>query len=43
MTGARGSNHLTFVGESFAHNSEQMTFEIPELEIQSNIFINTQN
>ncbi len=43
MTGARGSNHLSFVGESYAHNSEQMTFEIPELEIQSNVFINEQN
>lgn len=43
MTGVRGSNHLSFVGESYAHNSEQMTFEIPELEIQSNLFINTQN
>lgn len=42
-TGVRGSNHLSFVGESIAHNDERFTFEIPELEIQSNVFINEQN
>ena len=42
-TGVRGSNHLSFVGESIAHNEERFTFEIPELEIQSNVFINEQN
>ncbi|MTE28328.1 RagB/SusD family nutrient uptake outer membrane protein [Winogradskyella ouciana] len=42
-TGVRGSNHLSFVGESFMHNDERLTFEIPELEIQSNVFINEQN
>lgn len=39
----RGSNHLTFVGVPIPYNDERLTFEIPELEIQNNPFINNQN
>lgn len=39
----RGSNHLSFVGETFTHNEERMTFEIPEQEILFNPFVNDQN
>lgn len=42
-TTVRGSNHLSFVGESIPYNDERMTFEIPEGEIQFNPFISTQN
>jgi len=42
-TGARGSNHLSLVGQTIAHDEERFTFEIPDLEIQSNVLINTQN
>lgn len=39
----RGSNHLSFVGESISHNDNRLTFEIPQREIQDNPFINDQN
>ena len=39
----RGTNHLSFQGETFMHNEERMTFEIPEQEILFNPFINDQN
>ncbi|WP_313788426.1 RagB/SusD family nutrient uptake outer membrane protein [uncultured Allomuricauda sp.] len=39
----RGPNHLSFVGIPIEHNDERLTFEIPQLEIQNNPFINTQN
>ena len=39
----RGTNHLSFVGETIPYNDERMTFEIPEGEIQFNPFISTQN
>lgn len=39
----RGPNHLSFVGEEIPYNDERLTFEIPELEIQNNPFINDQN
>lgn len=39
----RGPNHLSFVGVPMAHDDERLTFEIPEQEIQDNIFINSQN
>lgn len=42
-TVTRGDNHLSFSGQSFAHDDEKMTFEIPQQEIQDNLFINTQN
>ena len=42
-TVTRGSNHLSFVGESIPYNDERMAFEIPEGEIQFNPFISTQN
>src|SRR5690606_1782064 len=32
----RGSNHLSFVGETIQHDDERLTFEIPEAEIQNN-------
>ena len=43
MTGTRGDNHFIFVGESFSHNNEGLTFEIPQSEIENNPFINEQN
>lgn len=39
----RGPNHLSLVGESIPYDDERLTFEIPELEIQNNPFINDQN
>lgn len=39
----RGTNHLSNVGIPISHDDERLTFEIPELEIQNNPFINTQN
>ncbi len=39
----RGANHLSFVGDTFSHNDELMTFEIPEEEILFNPFVNDQN
>jgi hypothetical protein len=42
-TVTRGANHLSFAGQSFAFDSESLTFEIPEQEIQDNLNINDQN
>jgi hypothetical protein len=39
----RGSNWLDFAGESFSHNDEDLTFEIPEEEIRDNPLLNNQN
>lgn len=39
----RGPNHLSFVGTPIDYDDERLTFEIPELEIQNNPFINDQN
>lgn len=39
----RGANHLSFVGESIPYNDERLTFEIPQLEIQFNPLISSQN
>ena len=39
----RGANHLSNVGVEIPYNDERLTFEIPELEIQNNPFISTQN
>ncbi|MDO5978022.1 RagB/SusD family nutrient uptake outer membrane protein [Flavivirga spongiicola] len=39
----RGSNHLSNVGVPIDHDDERLTFEIPELEIQNNPFIDSQN
>lgn len=39
----RGSNWLDFAGESFSHNNEDLTFEIPEEEIRDNPLLNDQN
>lgn len=39
----RGSNHLSFIGETIQHNDDRLTFEIPQREIQDNPFINDQN
>ena len=32
----RGSNHLSFPGQSFRYNDEKLTFPIPQVEIQNN-------
>lgn len=42
-TVVRGGNHLSFVGVPISYDDERLTFEIPELEIQDNVNINTQN
>ncbi len=42
-TTVRGANHLSFVGEAIPYNDERMQFEIPQLEIQNNPFISSQN
>ena len=36
----RGSNHLSFAGESFQYNDPKLTFPIPQSEIQNNPNIN---
>lgn len=42
-TTVRGANHLSFVGEPIPYNDERMQFEIPQLAIQNNPFISSQN
>ncbi|EDP71622.1 hypothetical protein FBALC1_04022 [Flavobacteriales bacterium ALC-1] len=39
----RGPNHLSFVGVPMSYDDERLTFEIPQTEIQDNIFISDQN
>ena len=39
----RGPNHLSFVGVPMSYDDERLTFEIPEQELQDNIFISSQN
>jgi len=39
----RGDNHLSFVGVPMSYDDERLTFEIPEQELQDNIFISEQN
>lgn len=39
----RGSNHLSFPGQSYNFDDEMLTFEIPQQEIQDNLNINDQN
>lgn len=36
----RGENHLYFAGQSFKYNADQLTFPIPQVEIQNNPQIN---
>jgi len=40
LTITLGSNHLTYPGEEIPYNDDRLTFEIPQLEIQNNPFIN---
>ncbi|WP_375334454.1 RagB/SusD family nutrient uptake outer membrane protein [Flagellimonas sp. C4] len=42
-TVVRGANHLSNVGTAIPYDDERLTFEIPQLEIQNNPFISTQN
>jgi hypothetical protein len=42
-TRTRGANWLNYAGQSFNHNDEQLTFEIPQLEITANPNITEQN
>jgi hypothetical protein len=42
-TRTRGANWLDFAGQSFNHNDERLTFEIPQAEIIGNPNISTQN
>ncbi|NRD22105.1 RagB/SusD family nutrient uptake outer membrane protein [Winogradskyella litoriviva] len=42
-TGIRGDNHFYLAGQSFTHNDERLTFEIPQIVIANNEFINNQN
>lgn len=39
-TVTRGPNHLFLTGQSFMYNADELTFEIPQSEIQNNININ---
>ena len=39
----RGSNWLDYAGETFSHNDDRLTFEIPENEILFNPNITEQN
>ena len=39
LTITLGSNHLTYPGEQIAYDDDRLTFEIPQLEIQNNPFI----
>lgn len=36
----RGSNHLFLKGQSFMYNADELTFEIPQSEVQNNLNIN---
>ena len=38
-TTKRGPNHYSNIGESISYDDDRMTFEIPQLEIQNNPFI----
>jgi len=42
-TRTRGSNWLDFAGQSFNHNDERLTYEIPQDEILFNTNLNEQN
>ena len=42
-TRTRGSNWLDFAGQSFPHNDEKLTYEIPQNEILFNSNLNEQN
>ncbi|WP_243470997.1 RagB/SusD family nutrient uptake outer membrane protein [Winogradskyella sp. MH6] len=42
-TVTRGTNHVYRAGESFAYDSDEMSFQIPEVEIINNGLINGQN
>lgn len=42
-TTVRGSNHLSFVGESIPYNDPRLTFEIPIQEIQNNPMMDSGN
>lgn len=42
-TVTRGTNHVYRSGESFAYDSDEMSFQIPEVEIINNGLINGQN
>ncbi|WP_299097439.1 RagB/SusD family nutrient uptake outer membrane protein [Winogradskyella sp.] len=42
-TVTRGSNHVYRAGESFAYDSDEMTFQIPQSEIDNNPSITGQN
>ena len=39
----RGSNHVFRAGESFVYNQDEMTFQIPQSEINNNASITDQN
>jgi hypothetical protein len=36
----RGSNHLFFAGQSFAYDSDELTFPIPQAEVLNNPNLN---
>lgn len=43
MNIVRGSNHLIFVGEVMSYDDNRLSYEIPQLEIQNNPFISSEN
>ncbi|WP_093023444.1 RagB/SusD family nutrient uptake outer membrane protein [Pustulibacterium marinum] len=42
-TVTRGTNHVFRAGESFNYNSDELSFQIPQSEINNNSLISTQN
>jgi hypothetical protein len=42
-TVTRGTNHVYRAGESFTYDSDEMSFQIPQLEINNNPAITEQN
>lgn len=42
-TVTRGSNHLFKAGQSFQYNSDEMSFQIPQIEFNNNFSITDQN
>lgn len=43
MNIVRGSNHLIFAGEVMSYDDNRLSYEIPQIEIQNNPFISSQN
>lgn len=42
-TVTRGSNHVFRAGQSFLYNSDELSYQIPQLELDNNAEITDQN